>query len=87
MSAILDTVDQAVAAGHLVYVHCWGGTGRTGTVVGCYLARHGLSGDAALVEVERLWRVMAKAKWKPRSPETDEQADWVRHWRESDTAE
>ena len=23
-----------------VYVHCWGGVGRTGTVVGCWLVRH-----------------------------------------------
>ena len=27
--------------GRKVYVHCWGGVGRTGTVVGCYLVRQG----------------------------------------------
>ncbi len=26
-----------------VFLHCWGGVGRTGTVVGCYLADQGLS--------------------------------------------
>jgi hypothetical protein len=41
MQRILDTIDQANADGRIVYVHCWGGKGRTGTVVGCYLARHG----------------------------------------------
>ena len=33
-----------------VYVHCWGGIGRTGTVVGCWLVRHGMTGDEALAE-------------------------------------
>ena len=36
MVQILDTIDAAVAKGHSVYVHCAGGIGRTGTVVGCY---------------------------------------------------
>ncbi len=38
---ILDVLDEALAAGGNAYVHCWGGLGRTGTVVGCWLARHG----------------------------------------------
>ena len=38
---ILDEIDHAVSQNKPVYVHCWGGKGRTGTVVGCYLARHG----------------------------------------------
>ncbi|HMP42979.1 MAG TPA: protein-tyrosine phosphatase family protein, partial [Roseiflexaceae bacterium] len=44
MVAILDELDTAIGAGHTVYVHCWGGIGRTGTVVGCWLVRHGLTG-------------------------------------------
>ncbi|MGL6279293.1 MAG: protein-tyrosine phosphatase family protein, partial [Gaiella sp.] len=38
---ILDDVDAALAEGGSVYVHCWGGIGRTGTVIGCWLVRHG----------------------------------------------
>ena len=34
MTRILDDVDAAVGDGCAVYVHCWGGIGRTGTVVG-----------------------------------------------------
>ncbi|MFZ5949388.1 MAG: fused DSP-PTPase phosphatase/NAD kinase-like protein [Candidatus Rifleibacteriota bacterium] len=30
-----------MAAGKPVYVHCWGGLGRTGVVVGCWSRRHG----------------------------------------------
>ena len=44
MKRILDDVDEAIAGGGLTYVHCWGGIGRTGTVVGCWLVRHGLEG-------------------------------------------
>ena len=51
MVTILDTIDQAVADGRTVYVHCWGGVGRTGTVVGCYLVRHGRTGRRPWTEI------------------------------------
>jgi len=41
MKQILDTIDGAIADGKTVYVHCRGGIGRTGTTVGCFLARNG----------------------------------------------
>jgi ADP-ribosylglycohydrolase len=37
---ILATIDEHRARGG-VYVHCWGGVGRTGTVIGCVLAAAG----------------------------------------------
>jgi hypothetical protein len=43
MSHILDRIDLFSEEDKPVYIHCWGGRGRTGTVVGCYLARHGLA--------------------------------------------
>ncbi len=48
MRSLLDGIDAALAAGNRLYLHCWGGIGRTGMAVGCYLVRHGLSGQAAL---------------------------------------
>ena len=48
MASILDAIDAALDGGKTVYVHCWGGVGRTGTVVGCWLVRHGKTGDEAL---------------------------------------
>ncbi len=80
MAAILDKIDQASAAGHTVYVHCWGGVGRTGTVAGCHLVRRGLSGDDALAEIARHWQTMEKRTRHPRSPETPEQMAYVRLW-------
>lgn len=82
MRAILDTLDAAVAAGERVYVHCWGGIGRTGTVVGCYLVRHGLTGTAALAQIAEWWGTVEKSAWHPRSPQTDAQINYVRHWQE-----
>lgn len=82
MVRILDALDDALAAGRKVYVHCWGGIGRTGTVVGCYLVRHGLSGAAALDQLAAWWRTVPKSLWHPRSPQTDAQADYVRGWHE-----
>lgn len=37
---IVATIDEHRARGG-VYVHCWGGVGRTGTVIGCVLAAAG----------------------------------------------
>jgi predicted protein tyrosine phosphatase len=82
MKQILDTVDQHLAAGKRVYMHCVGGIGRTGTVVGCYLVRHGLSGEEALIQLESLRR--DAASWWHRSPESDYQIEYVRKWKEKE---
>jgi protein-tyrosine phosphatase len=82
MAAALDAIDAAMDEGHAVYVHCLGGIGRTGTVVGCWLVRHGRTGDEALAQVAELFGGMAKAHLHPRSPETAEQEEYARHWSE-----
>ena len=82
MAAILDAIDAALAAGHCVYVHCWGGVGRTGTVIGCHLVRQGLTGDEALQTLNAHWSGVTKVGRKPRSPETAQQCACVRHWQE-----
>ena len=65
MAAILDQIDEAVEQGHTVCIHCWGGIGRTGTVVACHLVRHGLSGDEALAEIARHWQTVEKRSAPP----------------------
>ena len=37
---ILEHIRQELDSGKVVYVHCWGGKGRTGTVVGAWLIEH-----------------------------------------------
>jgi len=39
MAEILEYVERALEQGHIVYVHCRAGIGRTGTVMGCYLSQ------------------------------------------------
>jgi ADP-ribosyl-[dinitrogen reductase] hydrolase len=79
MMEILDWIDGEIARGRPVYVHCWGGIGRTGMVVGCWLVRHGkATGDAALRLLEELRSNSTDAGRK--SPETDDQCDIVREW-------
>lgn len=84
MVAILDMIDAAIASGHTIYVHCWGGVGRTGTVVGCYLVRHGRSGQEALRELSQLWQGVEKSTRRPHSPETAGQVHFVCRWCEAD---
>lgn len=44
---LLDAIGVGSGRGG-VYVHCWGGIGRTGTVIGCWLSRAGVTYDEAL---------------------------------------
>ncbi len=50
MVQILDAIDGELAAGGRVYLHCWGGRGRTGTVVACWLIRHAVAPPHAAVD-------------------------------------
>ena len=79
MVSILDEIDRAMEHNPAVYLHCWGGRGRTGTVVGCYLARHGMAvGEAALDLLGELRRHDPISHLP--SPETKIQAEFVRTW-------
>ena len=80
MMSILDTIDTALQNGKKIYLHCWGGIGRTGTTVGCYLVRRGRSGEEALRQLAEWWRTVPKSQIHLHSPETFEQVQFVRNW-------
>jgi Polymorphic toxin system, DSP-PTPase phosphatase len=82
MRRILDQLDEALQAERTVYLHCYGGIGRTGMVVGCYLVRHGMSGPQAIAQIAN-WRSATPDGWKP-SPETRPQTDLVLRWAQFD---
>ena len=81
MRAILDRIDAIRAAGGTAYVHCWGGKGRTGTVVACWLIRHGhvLPANA----VGHLQTLLGpNAHLFGETPETGRQRAFVAAWKE-----
>ncbi|EPR37703.1 Dual specificity protein phosphatase [Desulfovibrio sp. X2] len=79
MRVILDAIDASLARQRTVYVHCWGGKGRTGTVVGCFLMRHGLAdADNVLDHIARLRR--PDPTRRDPAPETETQCAMVRGW-------
>ncbi len=79
MQKVLDLLDASLAEGKVPYVHCHGGTGRTGTTVGSWLARHGESGEAAYAELQELWQASAKSAKGP-SPAKEAQVAFVKAW-------
>ncbi|MEO8827751.1 MAG: protein-tyrosine phosphatase family protein, partial [Lapillicoccus sp.] len=60
----------------VVYVHCWGGRGRTGTVVGCLLVDDGLSFDEVIDRLAELRSTSSKAH--VRVPESRTQDEVIR---------
>lgn len=81
MNTILDAVDGSLAAGRPVYVHCFGGVGRTATVVCCWLLRHGLASQDNVAQViAQLRQADAHTRMRP-APENSEQRLFVAQWR------
>jgi len=77
MAAILNEIDMVVGRGGCVYVHCWGGRGRTGSVLGCWLARHGEA--FPLLRLKTLTN--HARKFFPQVPETEQQQLFVTQWK------
>lgn len=79
MATILDRIDAMHAERRPVYMHCWGGKGRTGMVIGCYLLRHGMATYSNVLERLRQIREIAGLSYPV--PETAEQRDFLHNWR------
>jgi hypothetical protein len=80
MREILDALDEAIGRGEPVYVHCFGGRGRAGTVVGCWLVRHGRADTADVFQVLQKLRE-DDPEWFLPSPENERQRWMVRAWK------
>lgn len=76
---ILGVIDRALDRKLTLYVSCLAGCGRTGVVIGSWLAQHHEGrGDQEPLDV------LAEIRWHcglfSLSPETEEQRDFVRNW-------
>ena len=81
MVSTLDRIDAHIGPGDGTYVHCWGGKGRTGTVVGCWLVRHEYaSPEDAESTLDELRGGDLRAGHQP-SPDTLEQREFIRSWK------
>ena len=81
MTRVLRMIEDALAEGHIVYLHCRAGVGRSAMVVGCWLADH-RPGQVDVIEtLQALWRQSARSRVWSEVPETEDQVDYVRSWR------
>ena len=74
MIAFVAVVEDSVAVGKPVGVHCTAGLGRSGTMAAAYLVAEGASANDAIATVRRL---------RPGSIETSAQEDAVRAFEKS----
>ncbi|KAH7906285.1 protein-tyrosine phosphatase-like protein [Hygrophoropsis aurantiaca] len=83
MCEILDVLRENEKAGRISAVHCRGGIGRTGMVVGCWLVECGIArdGEDALKIIAGEWKTVEKCKRFPHSPETGPQFEYVKNFR------
>jgi Dual specificity phosphatase, catalytic domain len=79
MREILDAIHAEIQAEGVVYVHCWGGKGRTATVVGCFLLETGLEDRQTVLEKIRSLTAHASKFFWP-TPQTQEQCGFVTNW-------
>lgn len=82
MRSILDAIDLSLQSKRPVYVHCFGGMGRTGTVICCWLLRHGLASKDNVLNLLKTLRKadLQRADWPV--PENDLQAQFILNWAE-----
>jgi hypothetical protein len=79
MRGILDRIKNLLDESCNIYLHCYGGIGRTGTVVGCYLVEQGMTGNQALEQITELRKDLS---WmRVPSPETRSQRDFILNWK------
>ncbi|KAK7031347.1 phosphatases II [Favolaschia claudopus] len=75
MAVLRDNEERS----RITAVHCRGGIGRTGMVIGCWLVESGMAkdGSEALGIIACKWRGVAKCVRYPHSPETGPQFEFV----------
>ncbi len=83
---ILDYIDAKIAENSgAVYVHCYAGLGRTSTIVGLFLARHGIAeGEGVALKIKELRSSTQKSRHYYDSPQHHSQFKMIREWKKGE---
>lgn len=78
---LINEIEKYQISGERCYIHCWGGVGRTGTIVACYLAHimKSASIDEVLLNLRKSFSMMPKSKYRM-TPETASQRMFIRRY-------
>lgn len=78
VNRLLDKIQKLQKMGGYTYIHCWGGVGRTGTIVGCLKARQLYKYDDfdALTVLRNFYKEMPKSTYHS-VPDTQEQEVFI----------
>jgi protein-tyrosine phosphatase len=77
MVEILRIIDESIANNKAVYVHCWGGIGRTGTVIGCFMKKNKMASSENFIDALAYLRKNDPENHRT-SPETSQQIEFVK---------
>lgn len=72
----VDTALSHLTQGQGVIIHCYGGRGRTGSVLACVLRELGFTADESISHLDQVHRLRNKPGW----PEAAWQAEVARNW-------
>ena len=65
-----------------VYIHCWGGVGRTGVIVGCLLShQHDFDYEKTMDALKKAFSDCPKSAYRE-TPETKEQREFIEKYAE-----
>lgn len=75
---LLLRIEELKKLGGKIYIHCWGGVGRTGTIVACYLSqdRPEIDLNQTLEVLREQFSYMPKSAYRE-TPETREQVEFI----------
>jgi protein-tyrosine phosphatase len=79
MRSTIEALNNILEEGGCAYLHCWGGIGRTGTVLGCLLLQNEILDHTTAIPYISFLKRNTNIRHRI-SPETIEQCDFVRNW-------
>lgn len=74
---LMEYISSVIAVpAYKVYIHCWGGVGRTGTIVACLYEYFGEDYSPAVQHLQRSFSQCPKSQWR-KTPETTGQLKFI----------